>query len=402
MEKPREGSLPSTQSANTLELPIDLKDLLEAGVHFGHKRRRWNPKMKSYIFAERQGIHIIDLRKTLEQLKKAYDTMRRIASEGGRILFVCTKKQGKDIVAEEARRAGVFYMTERWLGGTLTNFETIRNRIEYMKDLERMVETGQINQLPKKEAAKLQKELEKLRKVLGGIRDMEELPDVMFVVDIINDEIAVKEAIKLSIPIVALVDTNADPEVVDLPIPANDDAIRSIRLITKVMANAVIEGKQGKDYLVKEAEFAEKTEEKEKETATAVETAPEETQEKTKETAETTAPDTELSQKEKEAPTEAVPEEAPQEEQKSAEEPPAEAKAPSEEEKAIDEKAQAVEEATEPQAEEGAVKEEKEEAAAEEKTEASAGETEEAAGEKAAEGSEEKVEKEKEDEREAL
>jgi|GEM_PF-22716 len=396
MEKPREGSLPSTQSANTLELPIDLKDLLEAGVHFGHKRRRWNPKMKPYIFTERQGIHIIDLRKTLEQLKKAYDTLRKIAAEGGRILFVCTKKQGKDIVAEEAKRAGVFYMTERWLGGTLTNFETIRNRIEYMKDLERMVETGQINQLPKKEAAKLQKELEKLRKVLGGIRDMEELPDVMFVVDIINDEIAVKEAIKLNIPIVALVDTNADPEIVDLPIPANDDAIRSIRLITRVMADAVIEGKQGKDYLVKEAEFAEKTEEKATEATAVAETASEEKGEKVEGPQEAAVSDTESPLEKKAASAEAAPEEAPE----SAEKTPAEAPS-EEEEKSVAGEAQAAVEAPEPRAEAGALKKEEEEAAtSEEKTEVPAGETEEAAGEKAAEGTEEK--EEKEDEREAL
>ncbi|RKY96329.1 MAG: 30S ribosomal protein S2 [Candidatus Hydrothermota bacterium] len=396
MEKPREGSLPSTQSANTLELPIDLKDLLEAGVHFGHKRRRWNPKMKPYIFTERQGIHIIDLRKTLEQLKKAYDTLRKIAAEGGRILFVCTKKQGKDIVAEEAKRAGVFYMTERWLGGTLTNFETIRNRIEYMKDLERMVETGQINQLPKKEAAKLQKELEKLRKVLGGIRDMEELPDVMFVVDIINDEIAVKEAIKLNIPIVALVDTNADPEIVDLPIPANDDAIRSIRLITRVMADAVIEGKQGKDYLVKEAEFAEKTEEKATEATAVAETASEEKGEKVEGPQEAAVSDTKSPLEKKAASAKAAPEEAPE----SAEKTPAEAPS-EEEEKSVAGEAQAAVEAPEPRAEAGALKKEEEEAAtSEEKTEVPAGETEEAAGEKAAEGTEEK--EEKEDEREAL
>ncbi len=255
MEKPREESLPSTQSVD-VQLPIGLKELLEAGVHFGHKRKRWNPKMRPFIFTQRQDIHIIDLRKTLEQLKKAYARLRDVAAQGGRILFVCTKKQGKDIVAEEAQRAGVFYMTERWLGGTLTNFETIRRRIEYMKDLERMFESGQIEQLPKKEAAKLQKELEKLRKVLGGIKDMDDLPDLMFIIDIVNDEIAVKEAKKLNIPIVALVDTNADPELVDIPIPGNDDAIRSIKLITKVMADAVIEGKQGRDYLVSESEFA--------------------------------------------------------------------------------------------------------------------------------------------------
>ena len=241
---------PKTSSIN-----VDIKALLEAGVHFGHKKRRWNPKMRQYIFTERQGIHIIDLRKTLEMLEKAYDKVREVAANDGKILFVCTKKQGKDVVREEAERCGAFYIVERWLGGLLTNFETIKTRIERMKDLERMMEDGRIEQYPKKERVKLEKELEKLRKVLGGIKDMDTLPDLIYIVDVINEDIAVKEARKLGIPIVALVDTNGDPEIIDYPIPGNDDAIRSIKLITKTIADAVIEGKQGKDFLVKEKEF---------------------------------------------------------------------------------------------------------------------------------------------------
>ncbi len=257
MEREREEGRISSPSAEAkqFQLPVTIKDLLEAGVHFGHKKRRWNPKMAKFIFAERQGIHIIDLRKTMEQLEKAYKRVAEVAGSGGSILFVCTKRQGKDIVAEEAQRAGVFYMTERWPGGTLTNFSTIRSRIERMKELERMKEEGDLQRLPKKEAALLEKELQKLQKVFGGIRDMEKLPDLIFIIDIVHEEIAVHEANKLGIPIVALVDTNGDPDKVDLPIPGNDDAIRSIKLITKVIADAVIEGKQGKDYLVKESEF---------------------------------------------------------------------------------------------------------------------------------------------------
>ncbi len=260
MEKERAEERISSPSANAKEfqLPVTIKDLLEAGVHFGHKKRRWNPKMARFIFAEREGIHIIDLRKTIQQLEKAYKRVAEVAANGGDILFVCTKRQGKDIVADEAQRAGVFYMTERWPGGTLTNFQTIRSRIERMKELERMKEEGDFQRLPKKEAALLEKELGKLQKVFGGIKDMEKLPDLVFVIDIVHEDIAVHEANKLGIPIVALVDTNGDPDKVDIAIPGNDDAIRSIKLITKVIADAVIEGRQGKDYLVKESEFEEK------------------------------------------------------------------------------------------------------------------------------------------------
>jgi len=211
--------------------------------------------MAPFIFTERQGIHIIDLRKTMEQLQKAYNKVAEVAANGGKILFVCTKKQGKDIVAEEAKRAGAFYMTERWLGGTLTNFQTIRTRIERMKELERMKEEGDFQRLPKKEAAKLEKELAKLQKILGGIRDMDTLPDLLFIIDVVHEEIAVREALRLGIPIVALVDTNGDPDVATIPIPGNDDAIRSIKLIAKIIADAVIEGRQGKDFLVRESEF---------------------------------------------------------------------------------------------------------------------------------------------------
>ncbi|MCD6131296.1 MAG: 30S ribosomal protein S2 [Candidatus Hydrothermae bacterium] len=259
MERAREERLHNTQNVN-VELPVTVKDLLEAGVHFGHKRRRWNPKMKPFIFTERNKIHIIDLRKTIELLQIAYAKVRDVSSKGGKILFVCTKKQGKDGVKQEAERAGVFYMVERWPGGTLTNFDTIRSRVEYMKDLERMKEDGTLDKYPKKEQMKMLKELEKLEKVFGGIKDMTSLPDLIYIVDIVQEDIALKEAKKLGIPVVAIVDTNADPTVVDYPIPGNDDAIRSINLITKVIADAVIEGRQGKDFMVAEKEFEEKEE----------------------------------------------------------------------------------------------------------------------------------------------
>jgi small subunit ribosomal protein S2 len=257
MAYPKEEKHPNTQNDKDFTLPVTVKELLEAGVHFGHKRRRWNPKMQPFIFTQRQDIHIIDLRKTVEQLEKAYKRVKEVAASGGKILFVCTKKQGKDVVEEEAKRAGVFYVTERWLGGTLTNFETILSRIDYLRDLERMREDGTFDLLPKKEATKLQKELERLTKILGGIKDMDTLPDLIFIVDTVNEEIALKEAKKLGIPVVALVDTNGDPEVVDIPIPGNDDAIRSIKLITRVIADAVLEGKQGREYPGKDSEFEE-------------------------------------------------------------------------------------------------------------------------------------------------
>jgi len=255
MENPREENLPNIPSDKHITLPVTIRDLLEAGVHFGHKKRRWNPKMKPFIFTERQSIHIIDLRKTMEQLEKAYRYVADVASKGGKILFVCTKRQGRDVVEEQAKRAGVFYVTERWLGGTLTNFETIRLRVEYLRELQSMQEGDKWQNLPKKERAKLERLYDKMRRIFDGIKDMETLPDLMYIVDITHEEIALKEAQKLGIPVVALVDTNADPELVDIPIPGNDDAIRSIKIITKVMADAVIEGKQGKDFLVQQADF---------------------------------------------------------------------------------------------------------------------------------------------------
>ncbi len=245
MERAREENLHNTPSDNNIAFPVTLKDLLEAGVQFGHKRRRWNPRMKPFIFTERDGHHIIDIRKTYEKLQEAYNFLKRLSSRGGTVLFVCTKKQGKEIVAEEAKRCGAFYMTERWPGGTLTNFETIRSRINRMKELMQMKETGEIEQYPKKEQLLMLKELEKLQKVFTGIMDMETLPDAVYIVDLVKEDIAFREAKRLEIPVIAIVDTNADPSQVDYPIPGNDDAIRSIALITKTLADAILEGKQG-------------------------------------------------------------------------------------------------------------------------------------------------------------
>ncbi|HHV54092.1 MAG TPA: 30S ribosomal protein S2 [Firmicutes bacterium] len=222
-----------------------MKQLLEAGVHFGHQTRRWNPKMREYIFTERNGIYIIDLQKTLRKLEEAYLFVRQMASEGKTVLFVGTKKQAQDSIREEATRCGMFYVNNRWLGGMLTNFRTIRGRIQRMKELEQMEQDGSFRLLPKNEVAKLQHEHEKLAKYLGGIRDMVELPDVLYVVDPRKERIAVSEARKLGIPIVGIVDTNCDPDEVDYVIPGNDDAIRAVRLITSKIADAVIEGREG-------------------------------------------------------------------------------------------------------------------------------------------------------------
>ncbi|CAH1851422.1 MULTISPECIES: 30S ribosomal protein S2 [Convivina] len=226
---------------------ITMKELLEAGVHFGHQTRRWNPKMAPFIFTERNGIHIIDLQKTVKLIDEAYNFMRNASADGATFLFVGTKKQASDAIAEEAARAGQFYINHRWLGGTLTNWNTIKTRVQRLKDLKAMAEDGTFERLPKKEVVLLNKQREKLEKFLGGIEDMQELPDVLFVVDPKKEEIAVKEANMLNIPVVAMIDTNADPDVVDVKIPANDDAIRAIRLITAKMADAVIEGRQGED-----------------------------------------------------------------------------------------------------------------------------------------------------------
>jgi len=222
-----------------------MKQLLEAGVHFGHQTRRWNPKMGEYIFTERNGIYIIDLQKTVKKVEEAYSAMKEIASEGGTILFVGTKKQAQEAIEEEAKRSGMFYVNQRWLGGMLTNFKTIKKRIERLHELEKMEEDGIFEVLPKKEVIKLRHEQEKLEKFLGGIKDMTEMPDALFVVDPRKERIAIQEAHTLGIPVISIVDTNCDPDEVDYVIPGNDDAIRAVKLLTATMANAVIEGKQG-------------------------------------------------------------------------------------------------------------------------------------------------------------
>ncbi|KYH32136.1 30S ribosomal protein S2 [Moorella mulderi DSM 14980] len=226
---------------------ISMKQLLEAGVHFGHQTRRWNPKMAPYIFTERNGIYIIDLQRTVKKIEEAYNFVRDLAREGGKILFVGTKKQAQEAVKEEAERCGMFYVNVRWLGGTLTNFQTIRRRIERLKELERMEEEGTFELLPKKEVARLRGEKEKLERYLGGIKEMKNLPDALFIIDPRKERIAVAEGRRLGIPIVAIVDTNCDPDEVDYVIPGNDDAIRAVRLLTSKMADAVIEGLQGQD-----------------------------------------------------------------------------------------------------------------------------------------------------------
>ncbi|MFJ7667742.1 30S ribosomal protein S2 [Lysinibacillus sp. NPDC097195] len=226
---------------------ISMKQLLEAGVHFGHQTRRWNPKMKKYIFVERNGIYIIDLQKTVKKLEEAYDFMRQVGQDGGKVLFVGTKKQAQEAIKDEAERSGNYYINQRWLGGTLTNFGTIQKRVARMKAIEKMEEEGTFEVLPKKEVIQLKKEHERLVKFLGGIRDMHDLPDVMFVVDPRKERIAVAEARKLNIPLVGIVDTNCDPDEIDYVIPANDDAIRAVKLLTAKMADALIESKQGEE-----------------------------------------------------------------------------------------------------------------------------------------------------------
>ena len=222
-----------------------MKQLLEAGVHFGHQTRRWNPKMAQYIFTERNGIYIIDLQKTVKKLEEAYDYVRELSANGGTVLFVGTKKQAGDSIREEAERAGAYYVNARWLGGMLTNFETIRKRIRRLEQLRKMEADGTFERLPKKEVVKLNLEIEKLEKYLGGIKEMNKLPTAMFVVDPRKEKIAVAEAHKLGIPVIAIVDTNCDPDEIDYVIPGNDDAIRAVKLISSTMANAIIEGHQG-------------------------------------------------------------------------------------------------------------------------------------------------------------
>ncbi len=224
---------------------ISMKQLLEAGVHFGHQTRRWNPKMAEYIFTERNGIYIIDLQKTVKKVEEAYDFIREVAANGGDVLFVGTKKQAQDSIKEEALRVGMYYVNARWLGGMLTNFKTIKKRIDRLSQLNKMEEDGTFDVLPKKEVSNLLAEREKLEKYLGGIKDMKKLPGALFVVDPRKEKIAIAEAKKLGIPVVAIVDTNCDPEEVDYVIPGNDDAIRAVKLVAEAIANAVIEGRQG-------------------------------------------------------------------------------------------------------------------------------------------------------------
>lgn len=240
---------------------ITMKQLLEAGVHFGHQTRRWNPKMKKYIFAERNGIYILDLQKTVKMIQKAYKFVKELSASGENVLFVGTKKQAQESVRTEAERCEMSFVNVRWLGGTLTNYQTISRRIERLKRLEAMEEDGTFALLPKKEVSQLNKECARLNKFLGGIKNMDRMPGVLFIVDPKKEAIAVAEAKKLGIPVIAIVDTNCDPDVVDYVIPGNDDAIRAVKLITSVIANAVIEGRQGVQMSMDEEGKTETTEE---------------------------------------------------------------------------------------------------------------------------------------------
>ena len=233
---------------------VSMKQLLEAGVHFGHQTRRWNPKMAKYIFTERNGIYIIDLQKTVKMLDAAYDFIREVSAEGGEILFVGTKKQAQEAIREEAERCGMHFVNARWLGGMLTNYKTIQKRIARLEQLNKMKEDGTFDLLPKKEVIKLELEIEKLEKFMGGIKNMGRLPKAMFIVDTRKEKIAVAEAKNLGIPVVAIVDTNCDPDEVDYVIPGNDDAIRAVKLIAGAMADAIIEGRQGEQNVAEETE----------------------------------------------------------------------------------------------------------------------------------------------------
>ena len=238
---------------------ISMKQLLEAGVHFGHQTRRWNPKMAPYIYTERNGIYIIDLQKSVGKVDEAYQAVADIAAEGGSILFVGTKKQAQDAIKVEAERCGMYYVNERWLGGMLTNFKTIKSRIARLKNIERMSEDGTFDVLPKKEVIQLKKEWDKLEKNLGGIKDMKTLPDAIFVVDPKKERICVQEAHTLGIPLIGICDTNCDPDEIDYVIPGNDDAIRAVKLIAGAIANAIIEGRQGEDTTEAAEENTEET-----------------------------------------------------------------------------------------------------------------------------------------------
>ncbi len=240
---------------------ISMKQLLEAGVHFGHQTRRWNPKMAEYIFTERNGIYIINLQKTVKKVIEAYNFIKEVAESGEEILFVGTKKQAQDSIKEEAERVGMYYVNARWLGGMLTNFKTIRKRIDRLNQLEKMEADGTFDLLPKKEVIKLKLEAEKLDKYLGGIKEMKKLPGAMFIVDPKKEKIAIAEAKKLGIPVVAIVDTNCDPDEVDYVIPGNDDAIRAVKLIASTMGNAIIEGRQGEQMGAAAADDADVAEE---------------------------------------------------------------------------------------------------------------------------------------------
>ena len=236
---------------------ISMKQLLEAGVHFGHQTRRWNPKMQQFIFMDRNGIHIIDLQQTVSRLNDAYRFVEQLAAEGGTILFVGTKKQAQEAVAEEAKRCGMYYVNQRWLGGMLTNFQTIQLRIRYLRELEGRRDRGDFERLPKKEVQKLQDDMNRLERILGGIKDMRRLPNAIFIIDTHKERTAVMEALRLEIPIVALADTNSDPDEMDYPIPANDDAIRAVRLLSAKIADAVIEGRRQLEAQQKDSEPAE-------------------------------------------------------------------------------------------------------------------------------------------------
>lgn len=244
---------------------VTMKQLLEAGAHFGHRTRRWNPKMAPYIYGSRKGIYIIDLQKTLKLIEEACEFIRTKASEGGTMIMVGTKKQAQRVIEEEAKRCGAFYVNNRWLGGLLTNFRTIKSRIDKLAELERMEESGELAKLPKKEQSRMRKVLEKLRKNLGGLKGMERLPDIVFVVDPRKEKNAVAEANILGIPVIAIVDTNCDPDPIDYVIPANDDAIRSIKLIVSKIADAYLEGREGVSFAEPEPEQPQKVEAKESE-----------------------------------------------------------------------------------------------------------------------------------------
>ncbi len=235
---------------------ISMKQLLEAGVHFGHQTRRWNPKMKPFIFTDRNGIHIIDLQQTVGRLNDAYKFVEQLAARGGTLLFVGTKKQAQEAVAEEAKRCGMYYVNQRWLGGMLTNFQTIQSRIRYLRDLEARRDRGDFERLPKKEVQHLQDDMARLERTLGGIKDMRRLPDAIFIIDTRKERTAVLEARRLEIPMIALADTNCDPDEMDYPIPANDDAIRAVRLLASKIADAVIEGRRELEAQQKDTEAA--------------------------------------------------------------------------------------------------------------------------------------------------